>query len=105
MPNEVYDVTGATWEIPYGSLAQWMFDSAVTWFGITIENALSERVKVTMGKEVTFKPKYTLARLLNERFRLPKPQPEPEDNPNPWASLLAWAGKRNSGVKRYKYVN
>lgn len=104
LPNEVYDPSGETWEVPYGSLAQWMFDTAVTWFGITIENALAERVKVVMGKETTFKPKYTLARLLNPAFRLPKPLPEPEESQNPWAPFLAWMGKRGSGVKRYKYV-
>jgi hypothetical protein len=81
-----------------------MFDTAVTWFGITIENALSERVKVQVGNETTFKPKYTLARLLDPRFRLPKPAPEPEMQVNPWAPLWAWAGRKNSGVKKYQYV-
>lgn len=104
-PADVYDPSGASWDVPYGSLARWMLDAAVTWFGITIENALAERVKVTQGKEIIFKPRYTLARLLNEHFRLPKPAPEPEDNPNPWMALWTWAGKRNSGVKRWKYMN
>jgi hypothetical protein len=85
------------------SLAAWMLDSAVTWFGITIENALQERVKVVVGGKEQSKPRYTLTRLLHPVFRLPKPAPDPEDNPNPWAGLLAWAGKRNSGVKRYRY--
>lgn len=85
------------------SLAAWMLDSAVTWFGTTIENALAERVKVGMGANIEYKPRYSLARLLDPNFRLPKPEPKPEDNPNPWAALMAWAGKRNSGVKRYEY--
>lgn len=86
------------------SLAAWMLDTAVTTFGIIIENALQERVKVTMGKDVQFKPRYTLARLLNPSYRLPKPEPLPEDNPDPWAAFKAFLGKPNSHVKRYKYV-
>lgn len=96
MPSEIFKVSD--------SIAAWMLDSAVTWFGITIENALAERVKVTMGKEVHFNPKYTLARLLTPGFKLPKVAETEEYNSNPWSPLLAWAGKRNSGVRWYKYV-
>lgn len=97
LPSEVYGEED--------SLAAWMLDSAVTWFGITIENALSERVKVKMGNEVQYRPVYTLTRLLNPAFKLPKPKELTEEyNTNPFAPFLAWAGKRNSGVKRYKYV-
>lgn len=81
-----------------------MLDSAVTWFGITIENALNERVKVKMGSETHYNPKYTLTRLLHPMFKLPKPLPEPEHSMNPWAPLLAWAGKKGSGIKRWVYV-
>lgn len=87
------------------TIAAWMLDTAVTWFGITFENALSERTKIKYGKEVEYKPKYTLSLLLNPAFRLPRPALEPEVNPNPWSAILAWAGKKNSGVKRYKYVS
>lgn len=83
------------------SIAAWMLDSACTWFGITIENALQERVKVGMGKED--KPKYTLARLLSQGFKLPAPMIEVGTADNPWLPLLAWVGKRNSKVKRYEY--
>jgi hypothetical protein len=83
-----------------------MLDSAVVWFGITIENALLERVKVGFGPNVEYKPKYTLARLLDSRTKLPRP-PETykrDEEINVWAPLLAWAGKRNSGVRRWVYV-
>ena len=86
------------------SLAGWMLDSAVMWFGLTIENALEERVKVGYGKNETWKPKYTLTRLLNQNFKMPKPPPSPEDNPSPWSGFLAWLGKPRSGVKKWKYV-
>lgn len=85
------------------TLSAWMLDTAVTWFGITIENALAERVKTKMGNEVTFKPRFTLARLLDENFKL-APPPEEQTSANPWAALLGWAGRRNSPVKRYAYV-
>ena len=87
------------------SLAAWMLDSAVLWFGTTIENALNERVKVVFGKETSYKPRYTLARLLNPNFRLPKPLPSVEDDPNPWAVFMAMAGKKRSGIKRWKYIS
>lgn len=103
LPSQAYDPEGDTWHVPYGSLAQWMFDEAVTWFGITIENALAERIKVQMGKDVQFKPKYTLIRLLNPAFRLPKPLPEVSDSPNPWSPFMALVGKKGSGVKRWRY--
>lgn len=104
LPSQVYDPSGEEWNVPFGSIAQWMFDTAVTWFGITIENALEERVKVNLGKEVQYKPKYTLARLLNPMFKLPKPVQVPEESPNPWAPLLSLIGKKNSGVRRWKYT-
>jgi hypothetical protein len=96
LPSEVFGETD--------SLAAWMLDSAVTWFGITIENALNERVKVQVGTNTEFHPRYTLARLLHQDFRLPRPEPTADAKGfNPWAPLLAWAGKPRSGVKRYAY--
>lgn len=86
-----------------------MLDSAVVWFGITIENALLERDKVGFGASVEYKPRYTLSRLLNAATKLPRP-PEAyraadgSASINVWAPLLAWAGKQNSGVKRYRWV-
>lgn len=83
-------------------LAAWMLNTAVTWFGITIENALAERVKVQSGKEVTYHPKYTLARLLSPNFRLIRP-PEDKQGSNVFAPLLAQVGKSKL-VRRYAYV-
>ena len=88
------------------SIAAWMLDTAVTWFGITIENALSERVKVGSGANAEHKPKYTLTLLLDKDFRLPRPPEEKvsaKQAMNPWAPFLAWMGKKNSGVKKYEY--
>lgn len=79
-------------------LAAWMLDSAVTWFGITIENALQERVKV--GTES--RPRYSLTQLLDKNFFLPKPI-EVKQDANPWAALMAWAGK-SKAVRWWKYV-
>lgn len=96
LPSEIFGEEDA--------LAAWMLDNAVTWFGITIENALAERVKVQTGKDnYRYDPKYTLARLLNPSFKLPRP-PVEQTSSNPFAALLPYAGKKNSGIKRYKYV-
>lgn len=80
-----------------------MLDNAVTWFGITIENALAERVKVGMGDNIKYEPKYSLARLLLPEFKLPRPDPV-KNSDNPFASFLPLIGKRGTGVKRYMYV-
>lgn len=95
LPSEIFG--------EHDSLAAWMLDSAVTWFGITIENALSERVRVGSGQNVEYKPRYTLARLLNQGFKLPPPPKTDLEDINPWSPFMAWLGKRNSGVKRWAY--
>ena len=96
LPSDLLGVTD--------TIAAWMLNQAVTWFGITIENALTERVKV--GAD--YQPKYSLTRLLHSSFRLPAPPDETvEENAkavNPWAVFLPWIGKPGSGVHRYVYV-
>lgn len=90
------------------TIAAYCLDNTVLWFGITIENALGEREKVTMGRETEYRPLYTLSQLLDPAFRLPRPQPEPRKpaqmQANGLAAILAMAGQPNSGVKMYKYV-
>lgn len=87
------------------SLAAWMLDNAVQWFGLTIENALSERVELKMGPKTISNPRYTLTRLLNSSFKLPKPQVEEvEAAANPLVPFLQLLGKPNGLVKRYQYV-
>lgn len=88
------------------SLAAWMLDTAVTFFGVIIENALQERVEVGVGKSAKSQPRYTLTRLLHPEFRLPAREPEPELKPleiSPWQPFMAWIGKKGSKVKRYQY--
>lgn len=96
LPSDIFGTTD--------SIAAWMLNEAVTWFGVTIENALLERVEVGTKSQ----PKYTLARLLHEKFRMPAPQPEIIDMPNqglsPWAAFLPWIGKPGSGINRWVYV-
>jgi hypothetical protein len=96
LPSEIMEIDD--------NVAAWMFNTAVVWFGTTIENALAERYKVTVGKQIEYRPRHTLAKLLNPLFKLPRPLPTVEDNPNPWAALAGWIGKPRSGVKQYKYV-
>lgn len=105
-PNEVFEPNQEEWQGGgrYGSILRYSFNAAVTWFGITIENALNERVEVRMGPTIKSNPRYTLARLLHPNFRLMRPAPKIEDNPNPMAALLSLVGKPGSGVRRYKYV-
>jgi hypothetical protein len=84
------------------SIAAWNLDRAVTWLGITIENALADRVKVQLGSGFESRPKYTLARLLSPHFYLPRPIEEMHPT-DPWAGLRMWFGKPGGLVKRFQY--
>ena len=50
------------------------FDNAITYAGTVIENALQEYKEVGQGKTKKMELKYTLAQLLDPKFRLPKPK-------------------------------
>lgn len=99
LPSELFGETD--------SLAVWMLNSAVLWFGMTIENLLNERVEVVVGGKTTFYPRYTLTRLLHPEFTVFRPKVsniDPMKGLNPWMSLLGWANKPRSGIKRWQYV-
>lgn len=90
------------------TIAAWCLDGAVLWFGITIENALSERVNKGTPKEPRYEARYTLMELLDPAFHLPRPQPEPRKvrsmASDGLASFLAMAGQPGGGVKMFRYV-
>ena len=101
LPSEIADPRGR-WD----DLTRYQFDNAVTYFGLTLENALQETVEMTLhsakGPRVTHKPKYTLGQLLDPSFRLPRPQPV--KSANPWQPILDMVGKSGSGIKAWRYV-
>jgi hypothetical protein len=51
------------------ALVAHMLDNAVTYFGITLGNALQERIETGNGKSIA---RYTLSELLDDRTRLPR---------------------------------
>lgn len=53
--------------------AAYQFDSAVTFVGVVIENALHETREVGVGQHKRQEPKYTIAQLLDPEFHLPRP--------------------------------
>lgn len=59
---------------PLDALSGYLVDKAVLWFGIIVENALSERVEIGEGKDKRSEAKYTLEQLLDPAFRLPRPE-------------------------------
>jgi hypothetical protein len=67
LPSEVLDPRGA-WD----DLTRLCVDNAVTNFGITIENALHEQVKVGSGSRTRHVPKYKLSELLEDSFQFPR---------------------------------
>lgn len=56
----------------WNDLAAYQFDNAVMMLGLTLENALQEREEYGPEKARQSRPKYTLARLLDPGFRLPR---------------------------------
>lgn len=49
------------------------FDNAVALVGITIENASQELTNTGSEKQPKWEPKYSMAQLLDDDFRLPAP--------------------------------
>lgn len=94
MPHEV--VPGFVEE--YDELAAYEFDSAVNFFGITIENALQERDEVGTGKNARYEPRYTLDKLLDPAFRLPRPIAQ--NSQSIGAQLMAMVGRIQRGRPR-----
>lgn len=87
------------------SLAAWMLDGAVKWFGMTIENALMERVEMKLGNGTTkSSPRYTLTRLLDSNTKLPLPVEMMRQQANPFSAFLQMAGKSGKMVRRFAYV-
>lgn len=105
LPSEVID---PLWELD--AVARMMFDNAVTYFGVTIDNALAERVEEGIGPDAKSVPRYTLPQLMQPDMKLPtaeSPKKASPENPGANAALatiLSMAGQQGSGVKLYKYV-
>ncbi len=60
--------------------AAYQFDSAVVFFGNAIESAAQETEWIGSEKDRHLEPKYTMAQLLDQDFRLPVPGgPDQED--------------------------
>lgn len=76
--------------------AAYQFDCAVSFVGITIENALQETIK---DKST---PKYKLSDLLKPDYKLPKPPTEQQEAKGAISWLKMQAGK---GVKVFKVMN
>lgn len=69
LPSEIIDERG---ELPL--LTRYLVNKAVTYFGMVMDNALAETVEVGLKPNVQLQPKYTLAQLLSDEFRLPRPK-------------------------------
>lgn len=87
------------------ALTAWCVDGAVLWFGITVENALQERIDVGVGKDKRSEAKYTLEELLDAAFTLPRPAPKAKKPPqNVIGAIMAMAGDKSSGVKLWASI-
>lgn len=97
LPCEVFDE-----DHEYDSLTRYLGDNAVTWFGITMENALKEEVPVGDPKKGRTRPKYTLEELLEDDFKLPRPPTKLEKRQQGAMNLLQLAQDPKSGVKLWR---
>lgn len=53
-----------------GDWGCWCFDNCILYFGTVVENALKEQVNNGSKEHPDWQPKYTLAQLLKDDFRL-----------------------------------
>jgi hypothetical protein len=88
------------------SWAAYQFDNAVAFVGVIIENALAERVEIGPANRREWREKYTLAQLLDSRFRLPRPVAATPGNAlaSFVEELKAYAGRPGSGIRMWQYV-
>lgn len=79
--------------------------------GLTVENALQERIEAGKGASYRSELRYTLTQILEPAFRLPRPasltasasDPDaPSDAGLAW--LMAMARAKGSGVTAWRYV-
>lgn len=67
LPSQVLDPSHA-WD----DLTRYQIDNAVTFFGLTIEGALQERIERGSGGNKRWSPRYTLSELLDDKFQFPR---------------------------------
>ena len=86
------------------SIAAYCVDKAVMWFGVTVENLLSEREETMDGKRG--EAKYELEDLLDPAFRVPKPTPKPKKQHyrSGVNAMLAMAAQSNGMIKRWRGI-
>lgn len=88
---------GLTDEDPWLAL---QIDQAVALVGLAIENAAQEMERIGPKDKPEWRPKYTLAQLLDPAFKLPTEEPRPaEDKAGGLSTLLGLAGKLKGGIK------
>ena len=84
-------------------MAAFLFDAAITACGITIDNALAERINTGTKDKPAWNPKYTLHQILEPDFVLPSPESSSKPT-NGIGALLAMAQQKGGGVKLWKAV-
>ena len=80
--------------------AAYQFDNAVVFLGNAIEGAAQETEWIGSEKDKHLEPKYTMAQLLDQDFRLPIPGTKP-DQKDGLAALKSLAGNVR-GVRMHK---
>lgn len=98
LPSEIVDE-----EHELSSLARYLLNKAVTFFGMTIENLLNETIEVGAAGNKRTERKYEIGELLSPLFKLPRPQAKakPQDGIQ---SLMALAKQKGSGVQLWGYT-
>lgn len=97
-PSDVLEVTD--------SIIAYCIDEVVLWFGVKIENMLSERINTGAPNDPRWEDKYTLAELLDSSFHPPKPLPISKTKPaeSGFSAWMALAAQSGGAVKIWEYV-
>ena len=91
--------------------AAYQIDCTVVWFGIAVDNASAERVRMGTDERPEWRDKYTPEQILEPEFRLPRPGGTPTGKQtaaqalsNYIDTLMASAGRIGSGGRVIPYV-
>lgn len=79
--------------------AAYQFDSAVVFFGNTIESASQETEWIGSEKDKRLEPRYTMQQLLDADFRLPLPKTQGHED---GVAALKALTRKVRGVKLHK---
>lgn len=97
LPSEIIDPDNE-----YTPLTRYQVDNAVTFFGITMENAIAETKEVKSGRHTETVPAHDPDQLFEDDFKLPRPPTKLQKRQEGATNLVGLASDPRSGVKMWR---